>query len=137
VSARINDTTSRGDYFDARLRESLSIGVCPACRELIDSENDYFSFLLVETYRVRGIQEEIAAALGFYMKHGARLKQFAEKSNQITFLSSALVHDILGKTENQSSGFGCQCAVLARVSPYPRRFPDWLRQEDCHGILSS
>lgn len=65
------------------------------CRESVDSENDYFSFLLVETYRVRKIQEEIVGALGFCMKHGARLKQFAEKSYQITFLSSALVHDIL------------------------------------------
>ncbi|OGA49482.1 MAG: hypothetical protein A3F74_00360 [Betaproteobacteria bacterium RIFCSPLOWO2_12_FULL_62_58] len=120
MRVRVQDKTLRGDYFDARLRESLSIGVCPACRELIDSENDYFSFLLVETYRVRKIQEEIAAALGFCMKHGARLKQFAEKPYQITFLSSALVHDILDQLRTfVRNGRGKRRSALIMPHPCP------------------
>ena len=120
MSVRNNHTTPRGDYFDARLRELLRTEGCPVCREVIDSENDYFSFLLVETYRVRKIQEGIAGALGFCMKHGAWLKQFAEKSYQITFLSSALVHDILDHLrESFGEARGKLRSPLALPQPCP------------------
>ncbi len=120
MGVRVQDKTLRGDYFDARLRELLSKEGCPVCRESVDSENDYFPFLLVETYRVRKIQEEIADALGFCMKHGAWLKQFVEKAYQITFLSSALVHDILDQLRNSfRDGRGKLRSLLLLPQPCP------------------
>jgi hypothetical protein len=107
-------------YLDQHLRVLLHRRGDPICVETAADEKDYFSWFLIETYAFPEVLSEFRNALGFCLRHGARLARYSSCATQISYLHGHAARHAVRLLESSAGRDGeQQLALLASPAPCP------------------